>query len=131
MDLGQTASPLEIAWTIVTLAMTLVAALNGWDAYDDLRLAQRNGGDGIVVMTAIGVLIIQLGLFVALCCATLLGGVAMLSLPGRDAEGGPSIGVTLSPWLLIVAALALGGVSIDVNRRRKWVIDELKDRHAP
>lgn len=116
-----TIQPLEVPWTVVTLIGVIIAAVNWWDAQGDLDALRASGHNGVLMITALGARSDQQMIFVALFCDSLLGILALFSLPGRDPEGGPSIASMWAPWLAIIGALALIYLSFSQRRRRQSI----------
>lgn len=125
-DLAKTASPLEIAWTLVMLIGVLTAGLNWWDAQGDLDALLASGRDGAILITARGERSDQQALFLALFCNLTLGFLALFGLPSQDPDGGPSAAAQWSAVLLIVAGLSMIYLSISHRRRRKSILEALR-----
>lgn len=105
----ETASPLEIGWTVIAVLAVLVC---GWvvaDARKDLTTLRRQP-DSVLQVLAWANLIKASGIVVALAIMASIGIRAML-LPSPTPTGDPDAGANLSAVGLIVIELILAGIS--------------------
>lgn len=131
MDLTQTASPLEIAWTFANGLGMFVAWTNLWEAFRDLQALRAEKRNGVLLVAAKGERFDQACILSILTFNTVMGFLAMFALPGKEPDGDPSLSSEYTPLLLILAAGVLIWLSISKRIRRKVIIDKLRKVPRP